>query len=191
MSRLGILGGTFDPPHIGHLILAQYAHEAFYLGKVIFIPAAIQPHKTGKPVTSATARFEMLKLAVENNPGFTVSDIEQRRGGLSYTCDTLRRLKGLYPGDELYLILGGDNIADITTWKNPDEIFTLAKVVAAKRPEFDNTGVYSGRIQVFEMPLIGISSTLIRHRIMQGKTVSYLVPAAVEQYINRHRLYSR
>lgn len=189
MTKLGVLGGTFDPPHIGHLILAQSALEHFQLDKILFIPAAKQPHKQNRDTVSVELRSKMLQLAIEKDNRFEISDIESKRSGLSYTCDTLTKLKTIYPEAKLYLIIGGDNISDIETWKNPEKIFSIAKVIAAKRPDSHPESVYSNRIALFDMPQVDISSTMIRRLVKKDKTISYLVPTDVEKYINQHQLY--
>lgn len=188
-KALGLLGGTFDPPHLGHLILAQSALEELGLDQVIFIPASIQPNKINKDVSSADIRYHMLQLALQGDPRFAISDIEIARKGISYTADTLTLLRQQYPADEIYLIMGADNVADIAFWKNPDQIFSLCKVAAALRPDYIPAGPFAARIKYFEMPLIQISSTLIRQRVKEGKSIKYLVPATVEDYILSNGLY--
>ena len=189
MARLGVLGGTFDPPHIGHLILAQCALEYFQFDRVIFIPANKQPHKLDQPISAGKIRLEMLKLALADDKHFEISAIELDDDSVSYTCQTLHKLKALYPKYELYFIMGGDNITDIQTWKNPEEIFLLAEVVAAHRPAFPAEGEHAGQIKLFPMPQIEISSTAIRENVKQGKAIKYLVADSVEKYIIKHNLY--
>ncbi|MCD6161796.1 MAG: nicotinate-nucleotide adenylyltransferase [candidate division Zixibacteria bacterium] len=189
MTKLGVLGGTFNPPHIGHLILAQSALEHYQLEKILFIPAAKQPHKQNRDIISVESRFRMMQLAIEKDNRFEISDIEIKRPGLSYTCDTLTELKSLYPEAKLYLIIGGDNISDMETWKDPEEIFSTVEVVAAKRPDSHPEGIYSSRIALFDMPQIDVSSTMIRRLVKEGKSISYLVPVEIEKYIKKHQLY--
>ncbi|MCP4584028.1 MAG: nicotinate-nucleotide adenylyltransferase [candidate division Zixibacteria bacterium] len=189
MSKLGILGGTFDPPHIGHLILAQAALENLKLDKIIFIPAANQPQKQLQQVSSVAIRLKMLKLALGNEEQFEISEIEISRDGLSYTCDTVDELKDMYPKAALYLIIGGDNISEIETWKKPEDIFTKANVAAALRPEFKSIGTYMNKIKIIDMPQVDISSTLIRKNVKDGKSIKYLVPERVENYISANGLY--
>ncbi|OQX92660.1 MAG: hypothetical protein B6D58_01925 [candidate division Zixibacteria bacterium 4484_95] len=190
MTRLGILGGTFDPPHIGHLILAQNAFENFKLDKVLFVPAAIQPHKQKRKVSPPEVRLRLLQLALEGDDRFDISDIELKRSGPSYTIDSLRSLQKLYKGIKLYFIIGGDNISDIATWKDPDKIFEIADVVAVLRPDSQFEGPFKDRITLFNMPQIEISSSEIRKLVGQGKSVKYLVPDKVEKYIRENRIYS-
>lgn len=188
---IGLLGGTFDPPHLGHLILAQAACESLNLERIVFIPAFIQPHKQDKPVTPANLRLEMLRLAVAGNPRFTISEIEIARGGLSYTIDTIRGMEREYPESDLYLIIGADNVADIDTWKDPDEIFAHCRVAAANRKGYQPTGRFADRIRIFDIPEIDISSSEIRNRIRTGRSIRYLVPAPVEEFIETRGLYGK
>jgi nicotinate-nucleotide adenylyltransferase len=189
MSKLGLLGGTFDPPHIGHLILAQAAYDNLNLQKVLFIPASRQPHKQHKLISSKEIRRAMLQLALDGDIRFEVSDIELAKSGLSYTYETLGILKLLYPDDRLVLIIGGDNIADIETWKKPEVIFELAEVAAAIRPDCRQSGKFRDRMTMFKMPQIEISSTQIRELVRNQKPIKYLVPEKVENYIHARRLY--
>jgi nicotinate-nucleotide adenylyltransferase len=185
----GILGGTFDPPHMGHLILAQSAYEALGLDQVIFIPTSIQPHKINKVGTPGDIRFKMLQLAIDNDPRFGISDVEIGRPGISYTVDTFAILRAQYPEDSLYLLMGSDNVVDIAVWKDPEQLFALCKVAAARRPDYNPTGPYANRVRYFEMPSIQLSSTLIRKKVKEGKSIKYLVPASVEDYILSNGLY--
>jgi nicotinate-nucleotide adenylyltransferase len=185
----GILGGTFDPPHIGHLILAQSAFESFRLDRVIFIPASIQPHKIKKTHTPGALRRKMLELAIGDDSRFAVSDIELNREGVSYTVDTLNLLRAEYPDDNFYLLLGSDNVSDIAAWKNPEQIFALCQVAAAHRPDFTPSGPYADCVIYFEMPGIQLSSSVIRNRVREGKSIKYLVPRPVEDYIIANGLY--
>jgi nicotinate-nucleotide adenylyltransferase len=185
----GILGGTFDPPHVGHMILAQSAYESLHLDKVIFVPTSIQPHKINKVGTPGTVRYKMLELAIDNDPRFSISDIEIGRPGISYTVDTFVLLRAQYQDDNLYLLMGSDNVVDISAWKDPEQLFSLCKVAAARRPENAPSGPYSNRVRYFEMPSIQLSSTLIRKKVKEGSSIKYLVPAAVEEYIFSNGLY--
>lgn len=189
ITRLGILGGTFDPPHIGHLILAQNAFENFKLDKVLFIPAAIQPHKQKREVSPPQVRLHLLQLALEDDDRFDISDIEMKRSGPSYTIDTLHSLQKLYPEARLYFIIGGDNISDIAAWKDTDSIFEVAEVVAALRPDSQLEGPFKDRVRLFDMPQIEVSSSEIRKLVRHGKSVEYLVPDKVEKYIRENGIY--
>jgi nicotinate-nucleotide adenylyltransferase len=188
-QAIGVLGGTFDPPHIGHLILAQSAYEELRLDKVVFVPAAIQPHKMNKISSPAEIRYRMLQLAIAEDSRFQISDIEISRPGISYTIDTLTKLRQIYVDARLYLLIGADNIADIATWKDPEKIFTLCEVAAALRPEFVPSGPYADHVLVFDMPAVQVSSTLIRKKVQEGLSIKYLVPPGVEEYVRQNRLY--
>ena len=168
---------------------AQSAIEGFHLDEILFVPASRQPHKQNQKITLVQTRLKLLNLALDDDRRFEISDIELKRSGLSYTCDTLAELKSIYPESLLYLIIGGDNIKDIETWKNPESIFSIVKVVAASRPGFSTESKYIDRIDIFDMPQIGISSSMIRQKISQGKSVRYLVSDKVEKYITENKLY--
>lgn len=189
---IGIFGGTFDPVHIGHLILAERAREELQLGAVVFVPAHLPPHKAiGRLGASAVNRREMLDLAVASNTRFIVSDHEIERGGISYTVDTLRYFTNLLPRAEITLLLGGDNARDFSKWHEPEEIARLARVAVWDRPEFRLPeellpGVGFERIG---SPLFDISSTEIRERVASGRSIRYMTPDTVIEYINKYGLY--
>jgi len=190
--KVGVFGGTFNPPHTGHLIVAETARESLGLDKVIFIPCSLPPHKTTKSLVDADRRLEMVSLAIAGNPYFEVSDIELQRGGKSYTVDTLRALTALYPRAQLYLLLGIDNLIELHTWREPEEIFALAEVIAINRPGFDPSSVrkeYLRRVTFLRSPNIDISSSEIRRKAKAGKSIKYLVPSVVEAYILKHGAY--
>jgi nicotinate-nucleotide adenylyltransferase len=190
--RIGVFGGTFNPPHLGHLIVAESAREALNLNTVLFIPSASPPHKSSRSLVDAECRIEMVKLAVSGNPSFQASDIEIQRGGRSYTVDTLRGLSALYPRAELYLLIGIDNLLELHTWKEPEEIFGLSEVVAVNRPGYDSADIrkdYLRRVTFLRYPNIDISSSEIRRKAKMGKSIKYLVPSAVESYILKHGAY--
>ncbi len=192
--KIGILGGTFDPIHIGHLVLAEQVREKFQLERVIFIPSASPPHKTEQELSLADDRFEMTKLALEGNPFFFVSDIELKREGLSYTVETLRELKELYKNSEIYFLTGSDVLNEITTWKDPEEIYKLAKIVIGVRPEFDKfdpENHFAKKSIIVNITGIDISSTQIREKVKRGETIKYLVPPKVEEYIKSRNLYKK
>jgi nicotinate-nucleotide adenylyltransferase len=192
MARIGIFGGTFNPPHIGHLIAAEHVHGQLDLTKVLFVPAALPPHKRDEGVTEARHRLDMLELAVQMNRHFQVSGVEVTRGGVSYTIDTLRQISALHPADSLFFVMGMDMLADFSTWKSPGEILELAELVVLTRPGYEMPHLESTvkrRIQVCRIPEVGISSSDIRRRVKEGKSIRYMVPTAVEQYIRKHRLY--
>jgi len=190
--KIGVFGGTFNPPHTGHLIVAECVREAIGLGKVLFIPSSISPHKQDLNIIEGGHRLEMLKCAVQDNPYFEVSDIELQRGGVSYTVDTLRQLKKAYLPDSLHLIIGMDNVVDFPSWKEYEEIKNLACVVVIARPGFDaekSVPLPGDGTTLCEIPLIDISSRDIRARVKTRKSIRYRVPAAVESYIRAHQLY--
>ncbi len=189
---IGLFGGTFNPPHNGHLVVAEYLREALTLNKIVFIPASISPHKRQEPVVAARHRLTMVRRAIKGNPFFESSDIELRRGGVSYTIDTLREMLRRYPGDSLHLLIGMDNVRDFHTWKDPEEILALARVIVMTRPGFGHPIGKSKllrQMRVCEVPEIDIASRDIRARVRGGKSIRYLVPAPVEQFINAHGLY--
>lgn len=191
-KRLGILGGTFDPIHSGHLILAEQLKEELKLQKVIFIPSANPPHKENYFVSSAKDRLKMVKIAIRDNPDFLISDIELKREGKSYTIDTLTQLKKLYKDYGLFFLLGSDAIDELPTWKEPDKIFQKVKVVVALRPGFnriDPENRFVRRSLVVPINGLNISSTQIREKIRIGKSIRYLVPPGVEKFIRSKRLY--
>lgn len=183
---LAILGGTFDPPHVGHLVLAECARVQFGASKVLFIPAGEPWRKTGRPVTPAADRLAMTSLAVADNSHFFVDDREILRSGPTYTVDTLESLRD-EGYDSLILILGTDAVADMSTWKQPERIRQLATIVVARKGE----ATVEAGMRVVDMPNIGISSTEIRARVAAGKPIRYLVPSDVEAYIYEHGLYQR
>ena len=193
-KKLGILGGTFDPIHMGHLVLAEQVREKLQLDQVIFIPCASPPHKTEEKLSPADARFEMTKLALEGNSYFSVSDIELKRKGLSFTVDTLRKLKELYKNSELYFLTGSDVLNEITTWKDPEEIYKLAKIVIGVRPGFDKFEPEDHFVKksiMVNITGIDISSTQIREKVRKGESIRYLVPSKVEEYIKKKNLYTK
>jgi nicotinate-nucleotide adenylyltransferase len=190
MPKVGIFGGTFDPIHLGHLITAQSVKEIRNLDKIIFIPAYISPHKTSAKPSSPDDRMNMIKLAIENIPFFDYSDIEIKKGGISYTIDTIKTLKKNY--DAIEFIIGYDNIFTFHTWKEPDEIFKLADVIVLKRksshpPQFEDK--YYHQAVFVQTRGIEISATDIRERVKKGMPINFLVPPKVMEYIYNHKLY--
>jgi len=186
--KIGILGGTFDPVHYGHLILGEQVQGQLGLDKVIFVPTYQPPHKDGRRILVARHRLRMAQLAVRRNRHLAVSDIEVRRRGTSYTVDTLRAIKKRYPGAQLYFICGSDLVNEIPTWKDVGEVHRLARFVLAKRPGYGRR--LSGRpYRKIHVAQVDISSSLIRHLVRQGRSIKYLTPASVVRYIQRHRLY--
>lgn len=187
--RLGILGGTFDPIHVGHLRAAENAAEGLSLDQVAFVPAHIPPHRS-EPLTSARDRFVMVALATAANPRFLASDAELRREGPSYTVDTVRGLKQERPEDEVVLIVGSDTFAEMETWRDPDALFALCAVAVVSRPGTNGAHPPGGRPTLLvEGPGLEVSSTDIRRRAARGGSIRYLVPDAVADYIAKRRLY--
>jgi nicotinate-nucleotide adenylyltransferase len=193
VRRLGLFGGTFDPPHLGHLALAEWAREQLHLDRVVFMPAGRPPHKRGAPVTTAVRRIAMTRLAVRGNPAFQVSTLEARRAGPSFTVDTLRDLSALHPGARLYLLMGADSLEEFSSWHAPREILRLATLAVAARPGRSRRAgrrtTRASAIVRLDNPGIELSSSAIRARARAGRSVRYLVPDAVAAYIVRHRLY--
>jgi nicotinate-nucleotide adenylyltransferase len=196
--RLGILGGTFNPPHLAHLVCAQEAYRELGLERILWVPARIPPHKTIESEPGPEHRLELCRLAVAGDDRFIVSDMELRRDGPSFTVDTLGVLKKRAPQDELVLILGGDIAAGLPEWNSPERVLELATVAIARRRGTTRGAVEQAlsrlrggdRAQFFAMPRIGISSTMLRRRIAAGQPIRYFVPDQVEAYIQRHGLYS-
>ena len=186
ITRLGVMGGTFNPIHLGHLMIAEEARQAFHLKKVLFVPSYITPNKD---VCGATAeqRLAMTRLATADNPYFTVSDMEMRRRGNSYTVDTLRLLKEIYgPSHSLYFISGTDTIHDLHNWNNPEEILSLCQFIGAI---ISSCGELGKNILKLPVPTMEISSTELRRRIRLGLSVRYMMPSAVVEYIRKNGVY--
>jgi nicotinate-nucleotide adenylyltransferase len=193
--KVGIIGGTFDPVHTGHLVLAEQARDELSLDLVLFIPAGDPWRKAHREITPAEHRLAMLRLAIEGNAAFGISDVELRRDGPTYTADTLETLAGERLDDAFYFIVGADALADLPNWHEPERIVRHAMLAVAPR---DDTAVadvllevpqYAERVVRFTMPRMDISSTDIRERVRAGRSVRYLVPAAVEAYIRERGLY--
>lgn len=189
--RLGVLGGTFDPPHVGHLIAAGDAFESLSLDKLVFIPVSAQPLKTDAPAAaSPEQRLEMVRLAIEGDPRFSVSDTEISRGGLSYTVDTLETLKRENPAATLVLIVGMDALAGFDKWKNPERIRKIAEIAVLSRTgEHGVDARVGGGITVVGTRRIDVSSSEIRQRLADGKSIHGFVAESVENYIATERLY--
>jgi nicotinate-nucleotide adenylyltransferase len=189
---VGIFGGTFDPIHVGHLIVAEQARDLLHLDQVLFVPARMPPHKV-QATASAEQRFRMTSLAVEDNPAFAVSDLELRREGPSYTVETLRALRATAPtGARHYLLLGADSARDLEQWREHETLLGDSTVVVLERPGVGREAMPPsvGRHATFlSTPRLDISSTEIRRRVRQGGTVRYLVPVPVENYIRSEGLY--
>jgi nicotinate-nucleotide adenylyltransferase len=204
--RLGIFGGTFDPVHYGHLLLAESCREQLALDEVWFVPAAVPPHKQQRVLTPGAQRVEMLELALGGHAAFRVSLVELERGGVNYTVETLAQVRSLDAASELYFLMGADSLRDFPTWKEPARICQLATLVVVCRAggganeALDWSGLASlvsprrleeiQKCQV-EMPRIDLSSSEIRERVAAGRSIRYRTPKAVEKYIESHGLYRR
>lgn len=188
--KIGILGGSFDPIHFGHLLMAQSAVEALGLDVVFFVPAFCSPFKTRHPVPDASKRLAMVKEAIKGNKAFKCYGGELRRGRVSYTIDTLKELKTKYPKAKFYLLMGADNLRTFQRWKDPQGILRLARLVILNRPGFDKNYPKHWPYVKIDMPAVDISSSDIRGRLNLRKSIWYLTPKAVIQYIKRYKLYS-
>jgi nicotinate-nucleotide adenylyltransferase len=195
---LGILGGTFNPPHLGHLVCAQEAYVHLGLARVILIPAGVPPHKPVDEEPGVEHRLEMCRLAIAGHEDqFAVSDVEARRDGASYTLDTLEELHAREPESELFLIVGADVASGFPTWREPERVLSLATLAVAQRPGTSREAVEQALREVpggraaefFPMPEIGISSTMLRQRARNSEPTTYLIPDSVRSYIDQHRLY--
>ncbi len=189
MKRIGILGGSFDPIHFGHLLMAQSAAEALKLDCVFFVPAFRSPFKADHPLPSSAKRLSMVKMAIKGNKIFAVYDGELRRAGVSYTVDTLKEFKVLYPQAKFYLLMGADSLKQFHCWKDPQEILRLASLVVLNRPGFDKNYPKRWPYLKVNMPAVDISSSDIRQRLRNKNSIWYLTFTSVIHYINRHRLY--
>jgi nicotinate-nucleotide adenylyltransferase len=206
--RLGILGGTFDPIHYGHLLLAECCREQLRLEQVFFLPAAVPPHKQQNDLVSGTQRVEMIELAIAGHEAFAVCPYEVERGGVNYTVDTLAHLHEQDPAREMFFLMGADSLGDLPTWKDPARLCQLAVPVVVGRgpadglraqgdaPEWDQLEALLGQQRLAEirrqqvlMPSIELSSSDIRLRVARGQSIRYRTPRAVEKYIETHGLY--
>ena len=197
--RVGVLGGTFDPIHIGHLVAAEEVRVQLGLDRVVFVPAGLPPHKLTDDVSSVDHRLAMVKLAIASNPYFTVSRVDIDRFGPCYTVDTIELLRDEWGSDvELYFIMGSDSLADVLTWHNPQRLIRLCRLAVVERPgyrvdveELERLlpGITS-RVHFINSPQLDISSTDIQRRVREGLSIKYQVPEAVEDYIYEHELYT-
>ena len=191
-ARIGIFGGSFNPPHVGHLIIAETICDQFQLDHILWIPSYQNPLKRQQDLAPVAERLTMTRLAIHGNHRFLLSEIEIARAGSSYTVDTVRQLQEESPGTDFQLILGTDSLADLPRWRDPEEILSRVRVIAFRRlgsedarvrPEFGERVVYA------DAPLIDLSGTLIRERARAGRSIRYMVPDAVRHYIEERRLY--
>jgi nicotinate-nucleotide adenylyltransferase len=189
-----LFGGTFDPPHFGHLIVAQTIFEAEHFDKIVFIPAHIPPHKKGKKISSLELRLEMLKIAIKDNPNFEISDIEIKRGGISYSLETIRDYKEQteLSQDELFYLIGSDSLKLFYAWENPKAILKECQLIVAIRPGFRPSDIPNwilAKVQFANIPRIEISSSQIRARWIEDKTIRYMVTQPVWEFINENNIY--
>jgi nicotinate-nucleotide adenylyltransferase len=188
--KLGVLGGSFDPIHFGHLRAAENAREALGLAQVRFVPAGEPPHKPKGGLSAAADRLAMVRLATASNPAFAVSELEVHRHGPSYTVETLLALAAEPEGHELFLIVGSDTLPEMASWREPRRIFELCRVAVADRPGADRGETPAGaRVVSVPGPQLPLSATAVRQRVREGRSVRYLVPDAVADYIETRRLY--
>lgn len=196
-TRIGIMGGTFNPIHIGHLITGECAFEQCGLDKVLFMPSKTPPHK--KEVVSGEDRVRMVQLSIEGNPHFELSMLEFLRTGTTYTVDTLKELKEVSPDKEFFFIIGADSLLSLDTWKKPEEILQLSTIVVASRDGMSRSNLeknvektkekYGGKYKIIDVPTIGISSSMIREISQRGKSIRYYVKDTVRDYIEEKNLY--
>jgi nicotinate-nucleotide adenylyltransferase len=195
--RIGVLGGAFNPPHTGHMVLAQEALVQLELRRVLLMPMGEAPHREIADDPGREARFELCEAAASGDGRLEVSRLEVDREGPSYTVETLEALASERPDDELFWILGGDQAAKLRSWKTPDRVLELATIAATERGAWRRPGIFveashlrnSGRLVFFDMPPVGLSSTMIRRRVARGQPVRYLVPDAVAELIEERGLY--
>lgn len=198
-KRVGILGGTFDPIHNGHLVLAQTAGEQYSLDEVWIMPAKTPPHKSDHRITDASHRIEMTRLAIADNPLFHLSLFEMEREGYTYTCETLQLLHEEYPENEFYFIMGADSIFEFDKWRNPGNIASLCVILVANRSEDPDRALldriaaiqkeYRGDVRLLQIPALEIASHTLRRMAASGASIRYYTPDAVVRYIGEHRLY--
>ncbi len=191
---VGFMGGTFDPIHVAHLIIAEHVLDRLDLSRVVFLPSARPPHKRDDEIAALSHRLEMVRLAIEDNPRFQVSDLEARRPDRSYTIDTIRRLRSEHADEgELHFIIGADSLAQFLTWKDPLDLLSECRFVVAPRPGVsfaDADPRVLDRVILLDMPAFEISSSDVRERLRQGRSIRYLVPDEVRAYIGEKNLYS-
>ncbi|WP_255824867.1 nicotinate-nucleotide adenylyltransferase [Amycolatopsis sp. GM8] len=191
--RIGVMGGTFDPIHHGHLVAASEVQSRFGLDEVIFVPTGQPWQKTGRVVTRAEDRYLMTVIATASNPVFSVSRVDIDRGGETFTVDTLRDLQREYPEDHLFFITGADALEQILTWHNADELFTYAHFIGVTRPGYrlNDHHLPSGKVSLVEVTAMAISSTACRERVENCEPIWYLVPDGVVRYIDKRKLYRK
>jgi nicotinate-nucleotide adenylyltransferase len=199
-QAIGIMGGTFDPIHVGHLAVAEEAREALSLDRVLFVPAGQPPHKPRGLVTAVGHRAAMVGLAIADNPAFELARIEIEREGPSFTVDTIEQLARVHPDSKLHLLVSAETFAELPTWHEPERLFEAARVAVVPRAGYPAPDpawlakAFPGRedrVDFLDGPRLGLSSTTLRGRVAAGRSIRYLVPAAVAAYIAQHQLYRR
>jgi nicotinate-nucleotide adenylyltransferase len=192
LKRIGVFGGSFDPPHIGHLVIAEMARRSLDLDVVYFVPAYKPPHKEGSHPTTARDRLSMTKLSVQGNGKLKVSDLELRRRGVSYTVDTVKAFRKRFPAAQLFLIIGSDSLRQFHSWKSPEEILSEVSLIVYRRPRSGRTNAFlhSTKVSFIKGPRMEISSSDIRKRMQKGKPIRYLVRDNVLSFIEAKKLYS-
>jgi nicotinate-nucleotide adenylyltransferase len=192
--RLGVFGGSFDPVHLGHLLVADDVRRQMRLDRVLFVPTCHPPHKRG-PMTSYRRRLALTQLAIAGEPGFELCRIEELRPGPSYTVDTLTGIRALYPGDALFLVVGSDQYREIAGWREPQLLTRLARVVVMSRPGTARPTLFAGhdprRVLFRAVIQVAVSAAAVRARLAKGHSVRYMLPVKVSEYVTRHRLYRR
>ena len=198
--KIGVLGGTFDPIHRGHIMVAEEVKARLNLAEVLFVPTAQTPLKEESPISAVEHRVQMVRLTIADYPYFKLSDMEINRAGLSYTIDTIIELRDRYAGDELFFILGWDSLAQLARWKEPSRLVQMCHLVAVPRPGYSLPDLnsleasipgLSRSLIVLDKPEIDISATEIRERVARGLSIRHLVPEPVDEYIRQHKLYLR
>ncbi len=187
MNRIGVFGGSFDPPHLAHLVIAEQARAQAGLDRVLWVPARRSPLKRSESLANEDRRLDMVRLAVEGHPDFEVWEGELRRPPPSWTVDTLEELKREHPDAELFLVIGGDSLESLPRWREPGRIRRLARLLVY--PRSGSTPVDDGGVTRLRVPLLELSSTEIRRRVAAGESIRYLVPDSVREYVDRHGLY--
>jgi nicotinate-nucleotide adenylyltransferase len=202
ICKIGILGGTFNPIHVGHLLMAKHAQHQFTLDKILFIPTGHPPHKTSSEIAKAKDRLQMVSLAIEDDPHFEVSDIELHRKGMTYSIDTLRELKRQWDNEvTFYFIMGADVMMNLTTWKDIHYVCKLCEFITMIRKGYDHTMIqnearrlqemYHAKVHLCEFPILDISSTEIRNRLSQNIPIDTMVSHKVANFIFRHGIYKK
>lgn len=199
MRKVGIMGGTFNPIHFVHLLLAEAAYEQYHLDEIVFLPSKRPAYKPISEVIEEEHRFHMIELAISDNPHFSVSDMEFYREGNTYTADTLLELTKKFPDTEFYFVIGGDSLFSLEKWSRPEIVMEKAHIVAAQRDDKDNERLvqkmmelnekYKAKIELLQVPMMEVSSRMLRERVKEGQSIRYFLPETVRSYIIKHGFY--